>query len=76
MGDQKVNIYSLLFFTVIGFQIKAAIGYEPCPATIQSVCDCFLYPFFSVKCTHKNLYEYPDLKTIQVNMNITIAYFL
>lgn len=68
MGDHNLKVFPFVLVIVAAFGVNKAFGIEPCSETIRNVCDCLFYPFFTVRCTHKSLYEYPDLKTIQVRM--------
>lgn len=66
MGDHSSLAFSILILIIVHFQIQQSIGLEPCSDTVRMVCDCLHYPTFSVRCSHKSLYEYPDFKSIQV----------
>lgn len=67
MGDHNLNVFSIILLIVAGFNTRTTFGIEICSETIRTVCDCLFYPVFSVRCSHKSLYDYPDLKTIQVS---------
>lgn len=75
MGDHSsIAAVSIVFLIIVNIQIEPTIGIEPCSDTIRMVCDCVHYPTFSVRCSHRNLYESPDLKSIQVRTKCIIAY--
>lgn len=60
------NYIKLIFLVFASIVIKNAFGIQTCTENIQKNCDCFYYPFFTIKCSHKRLSEYPDFSKIQV----------
>lgn len=68
MAGQSLNIISIVLFIVAGFRAQTTVGIETCSETIRKVCDCLFHPVFTIRCSHKSLYDYPDLKTIQVRL--------
>lgn len=66
MGDHSSIAVSIVFLIIVHFQIQMSNGIEPCSDTVRMACDCFYYPTFSIRCSHKSLYEYPDFKSVQV----------
>lgn len=73
MGDHTYFTVLLLCSIICSFVCPESFGFEPCPDKIQSVCQCF-YPF-TVRCSQKELKEYPDLTSIQVGIYIKISKF-
>lgn len=67
MGAHRSVAFVITFLIIVNSHIKSSNAIEPCSDTIRMVCDCFYYPTFSVRCTNKNLYDYPDLKSVQVS---------
>ncbi|XP_055298039.1 protein artichoke [Sitodiplosis mosellana] len=67
MGVSSSNSLTIswIVFVLTAFGIHNSIGIELCTEKIRQVCDCFYYPVFSVRCSHKSLSEYPDFNTIQ-----------
>ncbi|XP_031629345.1 insulin-like growth factor-binding protein complex acid labile subunit [Contarinia nasturtii] len=57
------NLLAILVVSTVGLQ--KPIGIQTCSDDIRQVCDCFYYPILSVRCSHKNLSEYPKLSAIQ-----------
>lgn len=76
MGAHRWLAICSALLIIVSFQIETSIALEPCSDAVRMVCDCFYYPTFSVRCTNKNLYEYPDLKTVQVCYKMYLSPFL
>lgn len=51
---------SSIVLVFITFGIHNSVEIESCSEHIRQVCDCFYYPLYTVRCTHKNLLEYPN----------------
>lgn len=67
MGDLKSINILLTVAIVVACVIKNAAGVQTCSENISQFCECFYYPFFAVRCSHKTLKEYPEFGSIQVN---------
>lgn len=66
MGDHSSVAVSIVFLSIVNFQIQMSNGFEPCSNAVRMVCDCFHFPTLSIRCSHKSLLEYPDFKSVQV----------
>lgn len=68
MGDPKLVAIWLLTFSIVAIcAVQKSTGIQTCSGNILQFCDCFYYPFLTVRCSHKTLKEYPDFGSIQVN---------
>lgn len=66
MGVHRSVAIAVALLMILNCEIESSIAIEPCSDAVRMVCDCFYYPTFSIRCTNKNLYDYPDLKSVQV----------
>lgn len=67
-------LLAILVVSTVG--IQQPIGIQACSNNIRQVCDCIYYPILSIRCSHKNLSEYPDFSVIQVILLFVIENLL
>lgn len=74
MGDLSSFIILLLCLVVFTFVRSDAFGFESCPDKVRTFCECF-YPFFTIRCSHKLLKDYPDFVGVQVKTSVFLRAF-